>query len=94
MKEQSIINIIIIMLIKIIISICHAVTANTPLLPPPPPRCRYISKCAAATAKIALSQSCRLHRQAGCCQRAAAATTSTAAWPPPRYHAYKKNTID
>jgi hypothetical protein len=43
--------------IKIIISICHAAAANAPLLPLPPPRCRRISKCAAATAKIALPPS-------------------------------------
>ncbi len=53
-KLQSIINIIVIVLIKIIISIRHAATNNAPLLPPPPPRCRRISKHAAATAKIVL----------------------------------------
>ncbi len=74
---------------------CHAASANAPLLPPPPPRCCHISKRAAATAKIALPQSCHLRRQAGRRHRAAAAATSANAWQPPRYHCLKnkKNVI-
>jgi hypothetical protein len=89
--------IIVIVTIKIIISIGHAAAANTPLLPPPPPRCCRISKCAAATAKIALPPSCRLCRQAGRRYRAAAAATSANEWQPLRYHCLqnkKCNTID
>jgi hypothetical protein len=70
--------------IKIIIGIPHAAAANAPLLLPPPPRCRHISKCAATTAKIALSPSCHLRYQAGChhlCRHAA-----NAALPLPTKH--------
>jgi hypothetical protein len=78
--------IIVIVMIKIIISIRHAAAANAPLLPPPSPHCRCISKRAAATAKIALPSSCRLCRQAGRRHCAAAATTSANARQLPRYH--------
>jgi hypothetical protein len=78
--------IIVIVTIEIIISIRYAATFNAPLLPPPPPRCRRISKRAAAMAKIALLPSCRLRRQAGCRHRAPAAATSANVWQPPCYH--------
>jgi hypothetical protein len=82
-------------MIKIIISICHAIAANAPLLPPPPPRCCLISKRAAATAKIALLPSCRLRRQAGHRHRAAATATSANARQLPRYYCLqnKENVI-
>jgi hypothetical protein len=89
--------IILIVTIKIIISIRHAAAANTPLLPPPPPHCHCISKCTAATAKIALLPSCHLRRQASRRHQAAAAAISANAWQPPRYHCLqnkKSNTID
>jgi hypothetical protein len=78
--------IIVIVMIKIIISIRHAATSNAPLLLPPPPRCRRISKHAAAMAKIALPPSCRLRRQADRCHCAPAAATSANAQQLPRYH--------
>ncbi len=81
------------MMIKIIISIRHASAANAPLLPPPPPRCRRISKRAAATAKIALPLSCRLCHQAGHCHHAAAAATSANARQPPRYHCLQNKKV-
>ncbi len=73
-------------MIKIIISTRHAAATNVLLLPPPSPRCRLISKRAAATAKTARLPSCRLHRQAGCRHRAAAAATSAATLSTPCYH--------
>jgi hypothetical protein len=86
-------------MIKIIISICHAAATNAPLfLPPSPPQCRCISKGAAATAKITLSPSFRLHHQAAHRHRAPAAATSANARQPPRYHCLKnklkRNTIN
>jgi hypothetical protein len=90
MKEQSIINHLVIVTIKIIVNIRHAAAANATLLPSLPPHCHHTSKCTAATTKIALLPSCRLCRQAGRCHRAAAAATSAAALPPPRYHCLQK----
>ncbi len=81
------------MIIKIIISIRHAATANAPLLPLPPPCCHRISKCAAATAEIALPPSSPLRCQAGRHRRAAAAATSANAWQPRRYHHCLQNKI-
>jgi hypothetical protein len=78
--------IIIIVMIKIIISIHHAAASNASLLPPPPTRCCCISKCAAATAKIALPPSCRLYCQADRRHHAHAAATSANTWQPPHYH--------
>jgi hypothetical protein len=86
------------MMIKIIISIRHAAASNAPLLPPPLPRCRRISKRAAATAKITLPPSFRLSRQAGRCHHAPAATTSANERQPLRYYCLqnklKRNTIN
>jgi hypothetical protein len=73
-------------MIKIIISTCHAAASNAPLLLPPLPRCRRISKRAAAMAKIVLPPSCRLCRQAGRRHHAPAAATSANAWQLPHYH--------
>jgi hypothetical protein len=70
------------MMIKIIISIRHAASSIAPLLPPPPPQCRRISKHAAATAKITLPPNFRLRRQAGRRHRALAAAISANAWQP------------
>jgi hypothetical protein len=85
------------MTIAIIVSIRHAAAANTALLPLLLPRCRRTSKCAAATAKIALPSSCRLCRQAGRRRCAAAAATSATALPLLCYNCLqnkKGNTID
>jgi hypothetical protein len=81
--------IIVIRTIKIIISIRHAAASNAPLLLLPPLCCCHISKRAAATAKIALPPSCRLHRQAGHRHRAPATATSANAWQLPHYHCLK-----
>jgi hypothetical protein len=78
--------IIVIVMIKIIISIRHTAASNALLLPPPPPRRHRISKCAAATAKIMLLPSFRLHRQAGRRHCAPTTATSANAWQPLRYH--------
>jgi hypothetical protein len=83
---------------KIIISIHHTAAANTLLLLPPPPRCRRISKCTAATAKIALPPSYRFRHQAEHRRRAAAATIPATTLPMMRYRCLQNikqcNTID